>query len=97
MDGALDGLTWMGQLGWGTAAPGTLEPMTHTPAEHLAADETDAEWREHARVMERDEWLSRTDLDELLRARPRITAADLPGDRAALEAMIDYRRTHPLE
>ena len=69
---------------------------THTPEEHVDA-ESDEEWREHARVMERDEWLSRTDLDELLRARPRITAADLPGDRAALEAMIDYRRTHPLE
>lgn len=69
--------------------------MNDTPDEHLAADETDEEWREHARTMERDEWLSRVGLDELLEARPRIIAADLPGDREALEAMIDYRQDHP--
>lgn len=88
------------QPGWASldrALPphGTLMAMNDTPEERLAVDETDEEWREHARAMERDEWLSRTGLDELLTARPRITAADLPGDRAALESMIDYRRTHP--
>lgn len=74
---------------------GTLMVMTHTPDEHLAACESDEEWREHARVMDRDEWLSRTDLGELIAARPRFVAADLPGDVAALEAMIAYRRDHP--
>lgn len=69
--------------------------MTHTPDEHLVVDESDEEWREHARVMERDEWLSRAGLAELLEARPRIAAANLPGDVAALEAMIAYRRDHP--
>lgn len=69
--------------------------MNDTPGERLAVDESDEEWREHARVMERDEWLSRVGLDELLQARSRIAAADLPGDVAALEAMIDYRQDHP--